>query len=111
MLWGELRVWRSARSITASSTFAVVLTGLVLVLLFGQESAFAVGAVPALPSAAPAAPSNVTVKPYGPLDFYVTWNSHSTNHTGFEIANGATTTTVGPSNTSHLCALPAPPTN
>jgi hypothetical protein len=43
----------------------------------------------------PAAPSNVKMVPDGPLAFYVTWTSNSTNQTGFQIYNGVTTETVG----------------
>jgi Peptidase A4 family len=45
-------------------------------------------------SSPPAAPSNVKVAPYGALDFYITWNSNSTNQTGFQVYNGVTTQNV-----------------
>jgi hypothetical protein len=47
---------------------------------------------------APAAPSNLKVTPDGPLDFYITWMSNSTNQTGFHIYNGVTTETLNAPN-------------
>jgi CHAP domain-containing protein len=59
---------------------------------------------------APAAPSNLKVTPDGPLDFYITWTSNSTNQTGFQIYNGGTAESVGANQTSYVWAVSSPST-
>jgi CHAP domain len=61
-------------------------------------------------SPAPAAPSNVKVAPDGPLAFYVTWTSNSSNQTGFQIYNGVTSHTVGANQNSYLWTVSNPST-
>jgi hypothetical protein len=58
----------------------------------------------------PAAPSNMKVIPDGPLDFYITWTSNSTNQTGFQIYNGVTSETVGANQNSYVWAVSNPGT-
>jgi hypothetical protein len=77
---------------------------LIAVMVFGGTSAMlgmatSAGAATAAPaqSSPPAAPSNVENQPFGSLDFYISWQINSANQTGFQIYNGVTTETVGPS--------------
>ena len=61
-------------------------------------------------SSPPAAPSNVKVLPYGPLGFYITWTSNSTDQTGFQVENGVTTqnvTTAGQNDYLWVVAQPS----
>src|SRR5215469_10775496 len=58
-----------------------------------------------LSSSPPAAPSNVKVVPYGAEHFYITWQSNSTNQTGFQVFNGVTTQTVSASSGYYLWAV------
>jgi hypothetical protein len=61
-------------------------------------------------SSPPAAPSNLKVAVDGPLAFYLTWKSNSTNQTGFQVYNGVTIKTVGANQTSYVWPVSNPGT-